>query len=147
MSMSWGTAITLVYTAFAAATTGFVAFAMSRPVELVTPEYYAEALRQDQRMQAEQNARSLRPGVALVQSAGRQVALSLPLDQVTTAQGTVTLYRPADSRADRVLPLALDSNGRQHIALDGLAAGAWIVQVRWAASGREYYVEQPVFAR
>jgi nitrogen fixation protein FixH len=144
---NWGTAITLVYTCFAAATTGFVAFAMSRPVELVTPEYYAESLRQNERMQAERNAQALRPGAAVAQSAGRLVAVSLPIDHARNARGTVTLYRPSDSTADRLFQLAVDSNGRQYLSLDGLATGRWIVQVRWSDGDRDYYVEQPVFAK
>jgi nitrogen fixation protein FixH len=83
----------------------------------------------------------------VAQSAGRLVAVSLPIDHARNARGTVTLYRPSDSTADRLFQLAVDSNGRQYLSLDGLAAGRWIVQVRWSDGDRDYYVEQPVFAK
>lgn len=43
--LHWGTGIALAYTTFALATIGFVVFAMQRPVDLVSADYYADALR------------------------------------------------------------------------------------------------------
>ena len=141
--MNWGIGIALVYTAFAAATTLFVAFAVARPVDLVSPDYYAASLRQDQQMQAERNARALGPA-ARIDVTGRIARLALPPDHARAARGTVTLYRPSDSRADRVFALALDSRGEQHLTLAGLPSGRWILQVRWSTRARDYYVERPV---
>jgi hypothetical protein len=142
--LNWGTGIALVYIAFAAATTGFVTFAMGRPVDLVSDDYYAQSLQQDERMNAERNARALAPLPAIVSSGARAIVLSLPSAHALSASGTVTLYRPSDASADRVQPLAIDAAGRQAIALDGLARGRWLVQVRWSAVGRHYYFEEPV---
>ena len=61
ITFNWGTGIALVYIAFAVATTGFVTFAMNRSVDLVSADYYAQSLQQDQQMDAEQNALMLRP--------------------------------------------------------------------------------------
>ncbi len=144
---NWGTGITLSYVAFAVATTGFVVFAMGRPVALVRGDYYAESLRQDQHMQAVQNARDLGAAVSIVGVDDRHVMLSLPSGQARSARGTVTLYRASDPGADRVLELAPGVDGRQPVSLSGLVAGHWLVQVRWRAGGRDYYVEQPVIAR
>ena len=69
--------------------------------------------------------------------------LSLSPDQAGAA-GTITWYRPADSKADRTTALALDRDGRQQLPLSGLMAGRWTVQVRWTARGRDYYYEQAV---
>jgi hypothetical protein len=79
-----------------------------------------------------------------MQSGARALVLSLPAAHAASATGTVTLYRPSDASADRVLPLAIDPAGRQPIALDGLARGRWLLQVRWSAQGRHYYYEEPV---
>lgn len=144
ITLNWGTGIALVYIAFAAATTGFVSFAMGRPVDLVSDDYYAQSLQQDERMDAERNTRALEPFPAVVPSGAHALVLSLPSAHAGTATGTVTLYRPSDARADRVRPLAIDAAGRQAIALDGLARGRWLVQVRWSAQGRHYYFEEPV---
>ena len=144
---NWGTGIALVYTAFAVATTGFVTFAMGRSVDLVSGDYYAQSLQQNQKMEAERNALMLRTAPRLVLTEGRLAVLSLPADHAGSARGTLTLYRPSDAKSDRVLELALDSQGHQQISLDRLLSGLWIVQVRWSAAERDYYFEQPVFVQ
>lgn len=142
--LNWGTSIALVYTAFATATAGFVAFAIERPVDLVSDDYYAQSLQQDQRMDAEWNARALTPAPALVQSDRAAIVLSLPRAHAATASGTVTFYRASDASADRVQPLTIDSEGRQEIGTGALAKGQWLVQVKWSANGRAYYFERPM---
>lgn len=144
---NWGTGIALVYVAFATATTGFVAFAMSRPVDLVSADYYEQSLRLDARMAAERNANALNPAPAIDLSGPRTLTVVLPPAHAASATGTVTLYRPSDARADRVRPLALDTAGRQEIPLDAVAPGRWIVQLRWSAAGLSYYIESPIFVR
>jgi hypothetical protein len=147
ITFNWGFGVGLAYILFALATIGFVAFAMTRSVDLVSDDYYAQSLRLDARMQAERNTRALRPAPSVVQTAARTALLSLPLEQAAATAGTLTLYRPSDATADRVLPLGLDSKGRQHVSLEGLVHGSWILQVSWSTGGRDYYFEQPVFAQ
>jgi hypothetical protein len=142
--LNWGTAVALVYSAFAAGTVGFVIFAIGRSVDLVSDDYYAQSLQVDQRMEAERNTRDLVPGPALVRSHTSAMVLSLPPAHAESAAGTVTFYRASDASADRVQPLAIDAEGRQAIRVDTLAKGRWLVQVRWSAAGRGYYFEQPV---
>ena len=144
ITFNWGTGVTLVYTAFAVATVGFVTFAMGRPVDLVSADYYAQSLQQDRKMDAERNVLMLRPAPSVAQSNGRTAVLSLPPDHAGTARGQVTLYRASDAGADFSLPLALDVHGRQQVSLDRLAAGHWILKVHWSAGSREYYFERPV---
>lgn len=142
MKIHWGTAIAAVYTLFAVSTTGFVTFAMRRPVDLVRPDYYAESLRQDERMRAIANAADLDPA-AIVGQADRSIEIALP-PQPRAMRGTITLYRPSDSKADRRVQLALDGDGRQRVGMQDAAAGLWIVQLAWTAAGREFYVERPI---
>ena len=142
LTLNWGTGIAAVYTVFAAATSGFVAFAMQRPVELVSDDYYARSLAQDGQMQALRNAAALTRAPELQQHDG-SVWLQLPPEHAAAA-GTITLYRASDARADRHEPLRLDETGRQRLRTDALLPGHWLVQVRWTSSGREFYVERPV---
>jgi hypothetical protein len=147
ITFNWGTGIALVYTAFAVATAGFVTFAMGRSVDLVSGDYYAQSLQQNQKMDAERNALMLRPAPSLLRSHGHVAVLSLPADHVSSARGVLTLYRASNATADRTLPLALDGSGRQQISLEGMMSGRWILQVRWSAAGRDFYFEQPVDVR
>ncbi len=147
ITFNWGTGIALAYTAFAAATAGFVTFAMNRSVDLVSADYYAQSLQQDQKMDAEQNALMLRPAPSVAQPSGRVAVLSLPVDQAGSARGLLTLYRPSDATADFSLPLALDGTGHQWVSLERMIAGRWILKVRWSAGSRDYYFEQPVLVQ
>ena len=78
MKWNWGTGIAATYIMFAAATSGFVVFAMSRPVSLVTPDYYAESLREDQLMAARANAQRLGSAVSIAMEGRGVVRLAVP---------------------------------------------------------------------
>jgi len=147
MRLHWGTAIAIVYVVFAVSTVGFAVFAAQYPVDLVREDYYAGALRHDERRAAVENASALGAPVVTAGEDGRSVTVTIPDGHVADAAGTVTLYRPADSTADRVLDLSPDADGRQVLRLDDLGSGRWIVQVSWTSGGRAYYQELPVMLR
>jgi hypothetical protein len=147
LKWNWGVGVALTYTIFATSTLGFVAFAMSRPVSLVRNDYYEDALREDQKRQAEANARTL--GDQLIIGVGRDhdVVVRLPPAHATDVHGTVTLYRASDPSADREVALVLSPDGTQRIALAGLPLGRWLVQLRWTTAKRDFYAEQEVTVR
>src|SRR5215831_12427733 len=146
LRMNWAVGVVAAYVVFAAGTTGFVLYAMNRPVDLVSADYYEQSLQEDRQMDAVRRARDLGAAVSIVQTGDREVVVSLPRDH-TSATGWITLYRPSDASADRVFALKTDAQQRQAISLSGLRAGAWLVRLRWTAQEREFYVEQRVFAR
>lgn len=141
---NWGTGITLAYSAFIVLTIAFVMFAMGRPVLLVSDDYYAQSLRQDRRMEAIGNARGLGAGLSLTPTDSRHFVMTLPGGQARSARGTITLYRPSDPRADRVIGLSPDDDGHQQVSFAGMPRGRWLVQVGWTAGPLEYYAEYPV---
>jgi hypothetical protein len=147
MTFNWGTGIATTYAVFVLSTIAFVTFAMGRPVVLVRADYYAESLRQDQRMLAIRNAADLGDRVAVVETGGPAVLITVPREQAAVARGTVTFYRASDASADRVLPLAVAADGRQRISLSGYQAGRWVVQLHWTAEGRDFYTERQVELR
>ncbi len=141
--LHWGTGIALAYTAFALATVGFVAFAMSRQVDLVSPEYYAQALGHDARMAATANADALGASFVVdVRPDARAVYIAWPAAIAEGVDGTATFYRPSSAALDRTVTLSPDAAGRQVISLDGLASGAWRLQLQWTSHGVAYYVER-----
>jgi hypothetical protein len=140
--VNWGTGIAVTYGLFAIATLGFVAFAMRQPVSLVSPTYYEDALREDAVLAAMRNAAPIAGDAVTVDAAHRVIRIALP-DGQEDAAGTITFYRASDPAADRTVRLAPDAAGRQVVPASDLQAGAWVVQVRWTAHGRPYYVERP----
>lgn len=142
----WGAGIAAVYTAFAAITVSFVVFAMRQPVDLVSPDYYAQSLAHDSKLAA--TARADAPGAAFslaVSADGRRIDFSWA--GARPASGEVTFYRPAGAAADRRVAIAPDATGRQSIAMPDAHGGLWIVQVEWTAGGERFYAERRVVAR
>ena len=147
MTLNWGTGIAATYIVFATATGGFVVFAMSRPVALVSPDYYADSLREDQQLAAIRNAQALTTPPAVEWNGIDRIRVSIPPGQSRGAKGSLTLYRASDVAADRTSELKVSVEGTQDIRTDNLARGLWLVKLRWSAEGREYYFEQPVMLR
>jgi len=144
LKLNWGFGVAVVYVVFAIATVMFLVFAMRQPVDLVSAEYYAEGLHQDQRADATENARRLGTAVGVRRADAGPIVLTIPEDQAASARGRITLYRPSNARADRVMDLVVDAGGHQVIPLDGLAAGHWTFKIAWTAGGRSFYYEIPL---
>lgn len=144
MKWNWGAGIAATYIVFAAATSGFVVFAMSRPVSLVRPDYYAASLRQDQQMAARARARQLGSAVSIAAEERDVVRLRVPVGAGTPIAGTVTFYRASDPAADRTFTFSPDAHGAQDLDVARLASGHWIVKLQWTAAGRDYYAEQAI---
>jgi len=133
--------VAVFYTAFAMSTVGFVAFAMTRDVDLVSVDYYAHALAHDRHMQAVANGDALGEAVDATLATG-QVQLRLPATMTPGMLGTATLYRASDARADRTVTLTPGTDGIVVIPTEGLVPGRWQLRVQWSAGGRDFYVER-----
>jgi hypothetical protein len=145
MRMHWGAAIAAVYVTFAGATASFVIFAVGQPVELVSADYYEQSLKHDMHMRAIANADALGSAVRVAAAADAPaIDVVLPAAPARGVTGTVTLYRPSDRTADRVVALALDAEGRQRVAVPGAARGRWVVKMAWRSADRDFYHEQAV---
>jgi len=131
----------LTYAAFALSTSGVVAFAMGRRVDLVSADYYAQSLQIDARMEATRNGFTL-GDTFRVEKAGDTLAVVYPVADATAAVGRIRFYRTSDATADREMTMVLDSAGRQRVSLAGLAPGAWRLQLEWRLHGRPYFVER-----
>jgi hypothetical protein len=141
---NWGVGIALVYTAFAAATAGVVAFAMDQPADLVSADYYERSLGYDQRLDASQRADALGTGLTLrIDETHNELIVSMP-PAMMRARGTITFYRPDDARRDQSVALALDSHGTQHVSTAALARGWWRVELQWTSEAHSYYHQEPV---
>jgi nitrogen fixation protein FixH len=146
--INWGLAVAVVYTLFAASTLGFVAFAMSHPVQLVSPDYYERSLQQDHRAAAAERARALGDRLRLdLDGPGGVLDVALPSEASVGVRGAITFYRPSDVHADRTVVLVPDAAGRQRVSVAGLARGRWLVRLEWVAGGRAYFRETGIALR
>jgi hypothetical protein len=140
----WGTGISAVYAAFALGTSGMVALAMHEHVDLVSDDYYDQAVKLDARRMAEARAAALGNGFAIApEPASERVVVQWPRE-MSVESGTLTLYRPSDAGKDRTIPTSLDADHRQIVSLTGLTPGRGLLQARWQSRGEAYYAEREV---
>jgi hypothetical protein len=144
---NWGVGVATVYAIFAGATVGFVAFAMRQPVDLVSPEYYAEAQAHDVRQAAAERVLQLGRAFRIdLDREGRLMTIRWPA-QARPESGQVRLYRPSNSLADQRIDIHPNADGVQVIPLAGLATGSWTVQCEWKTGDSLFYAEQQIVTR
>ncbi len=140
----WGWGIAAVYTIFAVATLGFVAFTMRQKVELVTTDYYAkEVVYEDQINRVRQSNDLATPVICQLTADGKFVQVQFPAE-LQSVRGEITLYRPSESSLDMKVAAQPNKQGIQMIPTAKLAHGAWRVKINWSAEGREFYNEFPI---
>lgn len=138
-ALNWGWRIALVYTSFALATLGFVAFAMTQRVDLVRSDYYEQSLQHDQHAQAVANVQALGSSVSLQVREG-MIEFVAPVDHAG-ANVSIALYRPDAPADDKTYKALLDQQGRATIHVKDLRPGLWRVRVDWKVSTRAYHFE------
>lgn len=144
---NWGTKLALTYGCFAAGTLTMVGISLTQRTDLVTPDYYAQAVRHDDRTTALVNTAALGTTFTIASMEDDGLLVTWPHQPDS---GTVVLYRPSNADADRSLALAATSAGtgaQQRIALGDLQTGLWRIQITWTWQGRPYYAERDVVVR
>jgi hypothetical protein len=135
--------IAIVYIAFASCTLTFAWFAVRQPVDLVSDDYYAQAMDHDARQAAALRGQLVALDLDLAADR-RELTLTWIRPETRPAAGTTTFYRASNPAWDRRVPLAVDQAGRQRISLAGMAAGHWRVRLQWTAEGRDHYTERVI---
>lgn len=135
----WPYGVAAAYIAFALAMAGLVVFAVRRPSDLVSKDYYRQEIEHQQRIEAERRAIA-DPDAPTVAVDARSCTVSFPGAAPTS--GSLTFYRPSDAKLDRTIPLALDANGQQAVDLAGFQPGLWRLRLEWKRNSETYYLEE-----
>ncbi len=140
----WPLGIGAAFAVFLTGTVGLIVLASFHRPELVTPDYYERELRYQQTYDSRERARALGAEADVTfDPAARRLVVHLPARHVAAVPvGTVHLYRPAAAGADREMPLAPDSQGRQELDARDLAPGLWRVRVEWRHAEQTYTLER-----
>ena len=142
--MSWGYKITIVYLAFAAGIAAMVIKSYSQNIDLVTPDYYAQELKHQQKIDAVKRTNALPSKLSYEISKGK-LGITLPAEfDSTETIASVLLYCPADKSKD--IKKGFTTNNRKIVFdLPATAKGNYELQVNWVAKGSEYYFEEKLF--
>jgi hypothetical protein len=135
----WGWRIGIVYSVFALATLGFVAFAFTNRVDLVRNDYYEESLRQDDIMAARERAAA---ASSTVESAGTSVIIRPGVSP--DADIEVRFYRADEPSLDRTLTVRAQTDGTATVDCSDMRAGRWTVTCIWTVGSKSFRIERVI---
>jgi hypothetical protein len=140
----WPFGIALAFVLFFAGVAAVIVIASRHGDTLVSDNYYEQELKFQGQMEAA--ARAKNAGATLrFDAATGKIFLALPSEQLKqTFSGKVILYRASAQALDQEFLLKPESDGAQVVDVSGLAAGPWLVRVRWNAGGQEFYLEEKI---
>jgi nitrogen fixation protein FixH len=111
---------------------------------MVSENYYEQELKYQDRINAVN--RAVNCGVTITSDASKKsVVIALPAVQVAqNISGSIQLYRPSAPALDQKVRLEPKADGTQRLDTSRLAAGLWVVRVKWVAGGENYFLEQKI---
>jgi nitrogen fixation protein FixH len=140
----WPLGIFVTFGVFFAGMATVVVIAATHRDSLVSPNYYEQELKFQSRIDSASRAGKSGAGITC-DSAHGNIVIALPATQLTQQlSGAIELYRPSDMKLDCEFLLAPKSDGRQTLDVSRLAAGLWLVRVKWTAGGEDYFLEQKI---
>lgn len=141
MKLSWGTSITIVYTVFALATLGFVAFAMTQRVDLVRADYYEEALRHDCMQVA--RARAAQQG-SIVRLQDDTLLLLSSAVALQDARVTIEWLRAQNPAMDERAQTTISALMERGVSTRHLQRGRWTLRMLWRVRQLSYQIDTTV---
>jgi nitrogen fixation protein FixH len=140
MTFNWGYGITGVYLVFVLGILYMVWRTTQISVDLVTPDYYAQELKYQDKIDASKRSAAL-SGPVTYEVKGQVLDIRFPKEfEGKAITGEVLVYYPADSRKDVRVPVKAIDNGMS-IPLDVHNTGMHILQVSWQDGQTRYYFE------
>lgn len=140
---NWGWGIAAAYTSFALLVLFMAYKSTQNKVELVTPDYYAQELKYQERINQIENSRKLQTPLAWEVN-GKQVVLSFPSEAGENATAKVLFYKANNSTKDVTISAAADADGKCVLASEKLEAGVYQMQIEWQANNTAYYTETTI---
>ena len=133
--LHWGWRIAIVYTLFASATLGFVAFALTTSVDLVRPDYYEESLRHDGMMADRSRADA---SGSRMDIASRQLTITTSPTAMPNGPIRLSFYKPDQPNLDAKLVATANSDGIANVNLASLSSGKWKITAQWSGKGTTF---------
>lgn len=143
--MNWGLKITILYIGFVLLIVTLVTMSMNQKVDLVAPDYYAQELKYQDKIDGMSNYKSLQNPI-LFSNTSSIVTLTFPAEIVNNKPvGNIVLYRPSDASLDVKLPIHVDTSAKQIISSTKLRRGLYKIRVEWTMSSKQYFTEESLF--
>lgn len=140
---NWALGVTVLYGSFALFLIGFFIVSTFNKVDLVEDNYYDKEIAYQQHIDKVKRTKTLvNPLVWKMEN--KNLVLKFPKD-MGDIKGSVTFYRPSDSKSDRIILIHPDQENVQSVALNQMAKGLWRVKFNWQADTTGYFNEDILF--
>ncbi|RYU95425.1 FixH family protein [Emticicia agri] len=115
-----------------------------KDISLVSNDYYKQEIAYQAEIDKQRNAGQLTNPVQITYAgAEQQLTVSFPQEQIG-ARGKVKFYRPSDAKKDFAVDLQLNETAVQHIPVNHLTKGLWVVKIEWENAGKAYLKEEKI---
>ncbi|CAN5116166.1 hypothetical protein BH09BAC2_BH09BAC2_17710 [soil metagenome] len=144
MRISWGYKIGLLYLFFVAGIMVLVVKSMSKKMDVVSGNYYAEELKYQDRIDDVSRAAALTTGID-IKVDRNNINVIFPKDFAgKQINGTADVYCPADENKDIKKTIETEENKMQ-IKLPDNAKGYFYVKINCSVEGKSYYFENKIY--
>lgn len=142
--MNFGGKIVILYLSFVALILTLVFNCYSMDVDLVSSDYYAQEINFQQKINATNNEKDLKSSITHAIN-GKSIILNIDSALLSNDfKGTVTFFRPSDSKKDVSLKMNFINN-EQVIDAKNLIHGAYKLQLSWTSNQKDYFKEDVIF--
>ncbi|NDC76776.1 MAG: hypothetical protein EBZ67_02710 [Chitinophagia bacterium] len=143
MSFDWGYRILAVYLVFVAGIGWMVYRSAGERVDLVTPDYYEQEVRYQERIEQQANAAALSVPVSASFREGRIELLLPPEFGSRQVEGELTLYCPSDAGKDIHEHFAT-TDRKAVLVVPRDRSGFQVLKLTFRADGKVYHVERDI---
>ena len=141
--MIWGKWIALSFVLFALFIGTLVTVCVREDVSLVAPDYYKQELDYQKQIERVQNAAQLQSKPEITIS-NHQLQVSFTnFGQIE--KGELRLFRPSDSRMDKIFSLESTANSTQTFDVSAQQRGMYKASLNWTMAGKEYFIEETIY--
>ncbi len=145
MKINWGASIAIVYLLFVLSMILFVIKASRQTNDLVTENYYDDAVHYQDKIDAKNNSERFNSDFKASYSKVENRVLISVSNSTGSLSGKLNFYKPDDAQKDFEVDLKTDTAGRQQVAANKMSKGLWHVKAAWQINGTKYYSESNLF--
>lgn len=139
--MSWGIKIACLYTGFGLFIAIMVSLTMGENTDLVTPDYYEQELKFQDRIDAINRTGLLKEQLTW-ELKENKLYLRFPQElQGRKMRGTIYFFRPSDAKLDKKAVIPDIREGMSSIPVKMLKKGMYKIQINWQADSTIYFNE------
>jgi len=146
MKLSWGHGIAATYILFALCMIAFVIKASQQNNELVSGDYYDQAVNYQTKINGKMNAGL--PGAGMtIKYISNTKSLKIKSENAWSGNCNLFFYKPDNGAMDFEKTITFNNDSIAIIPLDDLFPGKWKIKATWNAGSKECYMEEIIFTR